>query len=181
MLEDLAGQYVNQTEDRLRGIFFSITVAGAVAAAIFHKSDAELRRATYFAYSGLLAYIAAASKIVWLGFIPAMTEGFLRVLMLVDVGVTLGLGYGLAIIAMARSRDAYGHARMAFLAFIPIANLWLLLAPSKSEVSARRWPTIPLLTGSIGVLTGVVLVIAAASLSVFIEAGIARRVALHQF
>ncbi len=122
MLEDIAIQYVSQTEDSLRLISYVITIAGAVAAATFHKSSAELRRAPYFAYSGLLFFIAAASQLVWFGSISAMTGGFLWVLTLMDVIVGLGVGYAIGIIAMARSRDAFGHARMAALAFIPIAN-----------------------------------------------------------
>ncbi|RXV60101.1 hypothetical protein C6W92_14150 [Roseovarius sp. A46] len=177
MFEDLAIQYVSQTEDSLRLIAYGIIIAGAIVAAIFHKSTAELRRVPYFAYSGLLFFVAAASQLVWLGSIPAMTGGFLWLLMLVDVVVRLGVGYAFGIIAMARSRDAYGHARVAFLAFIPIANFWLLLTPSKNEVSANRAPTIPLLTGTLGVLTGFVLLFASVALSAFIQVETNRMVA----
>lgn len=97
--------------------------------------------------------------------------------MLVDVVVGLGLGYAFGIIAMARSRDAYGRARMAVLAFIPIANFWLLLTPSKNDVSSNRAPTIPLLTGALGVLTGFVLLFAAVALSAFIQMETNRMVA----
>jgi hypothetical protein len=106
-----------------------------------------------------------------------MTGGFLWVFMLVDVVVGLGVGYAFAIIAMARSRDAYGHGRMAVLAFIPIANFWLLLTPSKSNVSANRSPTIPLLTGALGVLTGFVLLVAGVALGAFIQVETNRMVA----
>jgi len=70
---------------------------------------------------------------------------------------------------MARSRDAYGHGRMAALAFIPLANLWLLLTPSKNTMSANRTPTIPLLTGGLGVFSGFVVLMAAVAVTVFIE------------
>lgn len=169
MLEEIAIQYVNQTEDRLRLISYGITIAGAVVAAIFHKSNAELRRAPYFAYSGLLFFIAAASQLIWFGSISAMIGGFLWIFMLVDVVVGLGVGYAFGIIAMARSRDGFGHARRAVLAFIPIANFWLLLTPSKGDVSANRAPTIPLLTGGLGVLTGFVLLFAGVALGTFIQ------------
>lgn len=177
MLEDTAILYVSQTEDSLRLISFGITIAGAIVAAVFHTSSAELRRAPYFGYSGLLFFIAAASQLVWFGSIPAMTGGFLWVFMLVDVIVGLGVGYAFGIIAMARSRDAYGHARMAVLAFIPIANFWLLLTPSKNDVSANRAPTIPLLTGALGVLTGFVLLVAGGALGAFIQVETNRMVA----
>ncbi len=177
MFEDLAIQYVHQTEGSLRLISYGIIIAGALVAAVFQRSTTELRRAPYFAYVGLLFLIATASQIVWFGSIPAMTGGFLWVFMLVDVVAGLGVGYALAIIAMARSRDAYGHARMAALAFIPIANFWLLLTPSKNEVSANRTPTIPLLTGYLGVLTGFVLLFTSAAMGAFIQVETNRMVA----
>ncbi|MEM9524018.1 MAG: hypothetical protein AAF982_08495 [Pseudomonadota bacterium] len=177
MIEEIAIQYAGQAEDSLRSISYGIAIAGAIAAAIFHKSIAELRRAPYFAYSGMLLFMAASAQFVWFGWIQAMTGGFLWVFMLVDVFVGLGVGYALGIIAMARSRDAYGHARMAFLAFIPLANFWLLLTPSKNDISANRAPTIPLLTDSLGVLTGFVLLVAGAALGAFIQMETNRMVA----
>ncbi|MFZ5965328.1 hypothetical protein ACOXXX_20485 [Thalassococcus sp. BH17M4-6] len=177
MLEEIAIQYVNQTEDSLRLISYGITITGAFFAAIFHKSSAELRRAPYFAYSGLLFFVMAASQLVWLNSIPAMAGGYLWAFMLVDVVIGLCVGYALGIIAMARSRDAYGHARMGVLAFIPIANFWLLLTPSKSDVSANRAPTIPLLTGALGVLTGFVLLFAGVALGALIQVETNRMVA----
>lgn len=169
MIEKIAIQYVSMTDENLRLISCGITIAGAIVAASFHKSATELRRAPYFAYSGLIFFIIAASQLVWLGSIPAITGGFLWALMSVDIIVGLGAGYAFGTIAMARSRDAYGHARMAVLAFIPLANFWLLLTPSKNEVSANRVPTISLLTGALGVMTGFVLLIAGAALGAFIR------------
>lgn len=177
MLEEIAIQYISQTEESIHLLSFGITIAGAVLSAIFHKSDLELRRAPYFAYTGILLFISAVSQFVWLGSVQAITGGFLWVFMLVDVVVGLATGYGFGIIAMARSRDAYGHARLAALSFIPIANFWLLLTPSKTELSAKRAPTIPLLTGSVGVLTGFVLLVASMGLSGLIQVETERIVA----
>ena len=106
-----------------------------------------------------------------------MIGGFLWVLVLVDVVVGLAVGYAIAMTAMARSRDAYGHARMAFLAFIPLANFWLLLAPTKNDLSPNSAPTIPLLTGALGVLTGFALLVAGIALGAFIQVETNRMVA----
>lgn len=169
MLEQIALSYINQSVDILRLTSYGFCVIGAIIAGVFYKSSSELKRAPYFAYSGLFFFIAAASQIVWLSSIPALTGGFVWIFMLVDIFAALGIGFAIGIIAMARSRDAYGHARMAALAFIPIANFWLLLTPSRKELSANRVPTIPLLTGIFGVLTGFVLLIAGVVLSAFIQ------------
>lgn len=169
MLEEIALQYVNQSEDGLRLIGYGIVVVGAVLAGLTNKHRNELARAPYFAYSGLLFFVTSAAQLVWLGSVPAMTGGYLWVFMLVDVMVSLASGYGIGVVAMARSRDAYGHGRFAVLAFIPLANFWLLLTPSKTDLSANRTPTIPLLTGGLGVVTGFVLLFAGIGLASFIR------------
>ena len=169
MLEEIALQYVNQSEDNLRLIGYGLAIAGAVLAGLTHRSSNEFARAPYFAYSGLLFFVSVVAQLVWLGSIPAMIGGYLWVFMLVDVLVGLAVGYGFGVIAMARSRDAYGHGRLATLAFIPLANFWLLLTPSKADPSPNRAPTIPLLTGGLGVVTGFVLLIASIGLATFIR------------
>ena len=157
MLEELALQYVNQDEGDLRLIGYGFAVVGGVLAGLTHKSSHGLARAPYFACSALLVLLAVVLRLVWLGSFPAMAGGYLWVFVLVDVLVSIALGYGIGVIAMARSRDAYGHSRLAFLAFIPFANFWLLLTPSKVALSLNRTPTIPLLAGGLGVVTGFVL------------------------
>lgn len=169
MLEEIAIQYVSQPEIHLQFIPYLITIVGAIVAAISNKSAVALRRSPYFAYSAILFFLAAVAQLVWLNSNSAILGGFLWVLMITDVIVRLAAGYTLGIIAMARSRDAYGHARRAFLAFIPIANLWLLLTHSRDDVSAVRASTMPLLTGRLGVLTGCALFIAGTALGSFVR------------
>ena len=62
-----------------------------------------------------------------------------------------------------------GTLAWRFLAFIPIANLWLLVARSKNEMSANRVPTIRLLSGGLGVLTGFCLLAAAGGVNVYLK------------
>lgn len=169
MLEEVALQYVNQSEDSLKLIGYGLAVVGGVIAGLTHHSTSELPRAPYFAYSGMLFLATAAAQLVWLGSIPATSGGYLWAFMLVDVLVGVAVGYATGVIAMARSRDAYGHGGMAALAFIPLANFWLLLTPSKNGVSVNRAPTIPLLTGGLGVLSGFAMLIAAVALVTFIK------------
>ena len=90
-------------------------------------------------------------------------------LIAISLAAAIAGGYFACLLAMARSRDAYGHARMAFLAFIPIANFWLLVTRSKNEMSANRAPTTPLLSGGLGVLTGFCLLAAAGGVNVYFK------------
>lgn len=180
MFEDIAIQYANQSEDQFRLIAYGLVICGAVVAGLFHKSRDELQRAPYFVYSGLLFLLLSASRLVWLGAVPALTGGYLWVLMTSDVVSSLAVGYGLGVIATARSRDAAGHGRLAALAFIPLANLWLYVAASKKQQSANRVPTIPLISGGLGAATGFVLLIASLFLGGCIRAETARLAAEAQ-
>lgn len=67
------------------------------------------------------------------------------------------VGYFYGILALARSRDAFGHSGYAFLALIPIANFVLLLKDSRKFFSPNRIPTINLLSGKEGVVSGLVI------------------------
>jgi hypothetical protein len=169
MLEDIALQYVNQSASTLNAIGYSLAILGGVVAGIVNKSRTEIARAPYFAYSALIALLVSATAVVWLNSQPAMAGGYLWILMTISMGATAVGGFFYGKLAMARSRDAYGHGRMASLAFIPLANLWLLVTASKNAMSTNRAPTIPLLTGRLGVVSGFVMLIAAKALGAFVD------------
>ena len=174
MLEDIAIQYINQSENALRLIHYGIVIAGGVIAGLAHESETEMSRAPYLAYAGLFFFGVRATQLVWFGSMLAMDGGYLWVFMLIDVAVSLAFGYAIGVIAKARSRDAYGHARMAFLAFVPIAAFWLFFTPPKKAVSLQRVPTTRLFSGKLGVLTGVVLLVAGVVLATFIRIELTR-------
>jgi hypothetical protein len=169
MLEEVAFQFVNQSETDLRAISYGLVILGAIISGIVNKSNAELARAPYFAYLALIFLSMSAIEVVWLQSFSAMSGGYLWVLMVVSLSAKIIGGFYFGKVAIARSRDAYGHGRMAALAFIPIANFWLLLMPSKNAVSANRAPTIPVLSGGLGVFSGFVMLVAAAALTAYIE------------
>ncbi len=176
MLEDIAIQYISQTEGNLKTIAVCISIFGGILAGIFHRSNAELDRGAYFAFSGLLFFASAVEQLVWLGSIPALSGGYLWSFMLSDVLVGLAVGYGYCVIAMARSKAAYGNRRAAALAFIPIGNLWLLFTPTKNDASAHRTPTLSIFTGGMGVFSGFVMFGIAAGLLSFIQIEIEQRI-----
>lgn len=170
MLDTIAIQFINQSEDSLRAIDFGLILIGAIIAAVSSQSKVELARVPYFALSALIFFLVSVVQIVWLQPRLALAGGYLWVLVLISMVASVAGGFFLCRIAMARSRDAYGYGRRAFLAFIPIANFWLLLTPSKNALSGYRAPTIPMLRGGLGALTGCVLMAAAIGVAAYIEA-----------
>ena len=170
MLEDLAVKFVVESDESFGLIGYGLIVAGAIIAAVTARSEAEIARAPYFAYSAVIAFAVSAVQIVWLLTAPAVTGGYLSLIVAVWFSAHVVAGYFFCDIAMARSRDAYGHARMGFLAFIPIANFWLLFTSSRNKMSANRAPTIPLLSGGLGVLTGFVALAATGGVNAYLGA-----------
>jgi hypothetical protein len=178
MLEDLALQYYSEvSEDDMRLIGYGLAILGAVIGGLTYRSTTEIRRAHYFALSGLIFLCVAVVMFGGMALIvQALVGGYFWVIVAAEMLATVAGGFFFARIAADRSRDAYGHGRMAALAFIPLANFWLLLTPSKTENSANRAPMIPLLTGGLGVLSGFVLLGACIGLSAYAQVDGMRRV-----
>ncbi len=93
-----------------------------------------------------LAALKAAEAVAW-KVAPRLA------LFLIAVAFIGGASAGRA--AAARSRAAFGHGRAAPLAFIPIANLWLLFKPSRIAVA----PRFGLTRGEEGAVFGLILLV----------------------
>ena len=141
MLEDLAYSFISLPERVQNAAATGLFVLGAVLAGATVRSAEKMGRATYFVAHAGIYFAARAFRVHWLLTADAYVGGFLWALFLLEGVVYLGVGYFYAKIAMARSRDAFGHGRMAMLAFVPLANFWLMFAPPKqppaSEPSAE--------------------------------------------
>ena len=161
---------LNKDEGTLSSIGVGIAFLGFIAALVVQsRSKSELQRAPYFAFSALLYLLSSALLFAWL-FIPqAMTLSILWVLVFCVFLIIAVIGYGYGVIALARSRDAFGHGRYAILAFIPLAGLVLLGKPSKNAMSLNRIPTIQLLSGGLGVLLGIAMFVVSYVLSDWAE------------
>ncbi len=177
MLEDLALQYSELPEDQMNAISFGLVILGGLIGGLTYQSAAEIRRAHYFALLGLIFLSVSLVTFGGMAFIvQALVGGFFWVVVGAEMLASVVAGFYFGRIAADRSRDAYGHGRMAVLAFIPLANFWLLLTPSKVQTSANRSPTIPLVTGGMGVLSGFVLLAAGVSVSAYAQVEGTRRV-----
>lgn len=169
MLEDLANSYLFRSEGNVDILYYGAFFIGTLGTWIFYKSAAELRRAPYFAITSILVLASAARGIIWVGSPSLIFEGFLWAILAIEmcIGLVIGIIYGS--LSAARSRDAFGHGKMSFLALIPLGNLWLMLARSKLERSDNRVISHPLFTGSTGVGTGFALIFATVLLNGYIR------------
>ncbi len=113
-----------------------ITLGGVIAALVLPTPAEPLRRSTYFYLSSLALFLLSAAQLVWFLYVPALRLGASFLLMLTDFASCLAFGAYSAQIARARSLDAYGHGRHAWMAFVPLANLWLLFKSPLQPVEA---------------------------------------------
>ena len=167
-LENFAFGYVVFAED-VEAYNILIILVAALCIGMVKTVDYRMQRGTYFLNTALIIFATSLTQLMWFLAAPATANGFLSVLVLLDIAVWIISAYALVVITKARSNDAYGHARYAALGFIPIANLWLLFTPSKDEFTLKLSP---FLTGGAAVALGLVLSIAGRGIGIGIEKSI---------
>ena len=127
MLEDFAISFTNQSEATLMAWGIGLSLLGfALALRMRRNSQWSLQRVPYFlAFAGILV-LSSALPLAWMATFEAMKHGFLWLLV---ASIFLGIaafGYIYGVISHARSVSGYGDGGSAWMAFVPIANLFLL-------------------------------------------------------
>ena len=153
MLEEFATNYVIEAPERTVGYMLGLMLVGGLASAFYPKSsDSTLTRAPYVFYFGLAYFLVSLVDLPSAKTPQAIETGTAWILVLTSALGDFAFGFFMGRLAAARSRDAYGHAGAAVLAFIPFANLWLYFVRSKGESAARK--PIWVMRGFVGVLAG---------------------------
>jgi hypothetical protein len=91
----------------------------------------QLERSTYLFGQASVYLGASILYLLWAEALVASRGQYQILLLVFDLLISASIAYSLIILAKARSNDAYGHSNWAFLAFIAIANLWLVIVGSK--------------------------------------------------
>lgn len=128
-------------ETQITGLIFACMAIGGVLAFLAIDVQTSIRRSTYFlAVSGLYLAMVLGS-FVW-PFIPAAAEAnMIWVLVTGFFTYCTALGAACITVAGARSRDIQGDRGKAYLALIPIANLYLhFKGPKLDSIPAPRPP-----------------------------------------
>jgi hypothetical protein len=154
-LEELAVKFVIFGPYQLFFYCLIPFLVGGFAAIFIPKPDLRLARGAYVFASGLVYFVSTLSYISWARAAEAIMAGRAWILMLDSVGSSFVLGIVIALLATARSYDARGHGDAAFMAFIPVANIFLFFARSKDKHSSTVLPW--LVRGFAGVALGVAL------------------------
>ena len=157
MLEDFAISFTNQSEAALMAWDIGLSLLGFVLALRMRRnSQWSLRRVPYFlAFAGIFVLSSAFLPLAWMATFEAMKHG---VLWLLVASIFLGgvaYGYVYGVISHARSVSGYGDGGSAWMAFVPIANLFLLF---KAPIQKDETTSAARMAGNfVGVVLGLVL------------------------
>lgn len=133
MTEELAIEFILRAEWQIWAVAFVLAVLGGAMSALLFISNVRMTRAAYFLGNCVVLLVAALSKMLLVPTQGAFEKGHLGAWLVLWGLVQGGCGFALWRLALARSRHAVGHCGLAALAFIPLANLWLMIAPAQEE------------------------------------------------
>lgn len=134
-MEVIAHKYLAMSEAEASALIYLLIAIGFLLA-LYAVPDRgrRLHRMPYFLLSCVAYLLGILIALPSQYTVDALLNGvFWVVLTVVHVGALL-FGLYIGKIAVARGRDAYGNTISAFMAVIPLANLWLLFKPSLSDV-----------------------------------------------
>lgn len=137
MLEGLTITVFQMGHDAFLGLNYVVVLLGAGMAALFLRAPkAPLARSWYYCYTSITLFLLAALGFVWVLYGPLVKLGVSFLVLLVSALAALAMGVFLAQINRARSLDAFGHGRRAWMGFVPPFNLVLLFQKSADAVGA---------------------------------------------
>ena len=139
MLEVLTFNYGMLPQAAMLLVRFVTMLVGAVLAALLLGTPTEpLSRSHYFLRICIATALLTAAQLSWLFHAQSLRAGVSWLMMASDFAAGLAFGAYQFRIAQQRSLDAYGHYGRAWLAFVPIANLFLVFQPSQNPGAAPR-------------------------------------------
>ena len=99
------------------------------------KIEFRMSRSAYFLSTALLIFGCVEVDQLFTLLLPyIVAHGYAALTVILETCIWFMSAYALVVIGKARSNDAYGHARYAILAFIPVVNFMLCVAePQKAK------------------------------------------------
>ncbi|MEP1536765.1 MAG: hypothetical protein ABJQ34_05665 [Paracoccaceae bacterium] len=114
-------------------VLLATMVTGAVLASRLLTVDFKFRRVTYFWSMQLLIFAFAVLQIATVFVTQAVHYGLFVPFCLLIASTYLLLGAGIYFGSAARSNHMSGEATFAWIAFVPLANLWLVFKSGETN------------------------------------------------
>jgi len=141
---------------------FGLIVLGAVLGAVFLTVKRSFRRVHYLWWIATATIVFSLSQIGWLTVGIAAEVGMMTPMVILLIISSLMFGMAVYYCSAARAININGSPRMAWLAFVPLANLWLLLkAPQEEQgvMGVSGGPKVSKLSNTILILGALFLVL----------------------
>lgn len=178
-LNGLAFDYM-AAHEQMPLLGYAMLVPGFVCALLIPNRGRRIARGPHWLAVLALAFALNIQQFVWFAMPAAVQSDVFWLLPGADIVTSLVVGGLLALLAKARSRDAFGHTGWAFLQLLPPFTLFLLLASSRplpeGPAPQRLLAGWELSSGSIAAC-GIALIIANKGMASWQEASITQTVA----
>lgn len=133
MLNDFALDFIIRNDHQLWSGSLYLGMVGGALSALLSRQTGLMTRAPYFLGNAIIVFVAALSMALLIPSAATVEGETTWLFVLCWALVQAACGFFLWRLAMARSRDAYGHAKAAMIAFVPLVNVWLMAVPSREE------------------------------------------------
>jgi hypothetical protein len=137
---DIALDFLFLTEYMPLLVALALFLSGGVAGAFIFSVKAGFGRDAYFCFLASLNFAFMLFHLGWRVFLSADEASILSGLVYINAAVIFFLGAGLYYGSAARSNDIGGGVGLAWLGFVPIANLWLVFRIGAAGTGHGRQP-----------------------------------------
>lgn len=152
MLEEFALNLLSRTEGELMALGLLLSVAGFVVSLLFRRgATLSLRRVPYFIWTAAVFGLVSALPLAWLLTFEASRNGILWLLVSIVFGGVFASGIAYGVLGHARSVNAYGNGRSAWMAIVPFVNLVLFF---KRPLDWTKGTWGKLVANALGILFG---------------------------
>ena len=116
-------------------IAYGLIILGGVIGSLIFTVRSSLRRVAYFCWFAVLYFLLIVSQMILVAMPTAADGGYLSALIIVAFSLSFVYGAALYYISTARSNHIGEGANNVWLAFVPIANLWLFFKRGGQDTS----------------------------------------------
>lgn len=115
--------------EAIPALLIPLVIIGGLIAWATHKGGGRLPRWSYFILTASISLAGVITGLISMLLPEAISTGNVGWIIAAEIGVAVICGYLLAVWSKARSLDAYGTPAKAWMGFVPLVNIWLMLKP----------------------------------------------------
>ena len=136
-MDSFFSQFLLLSEGTITLTAYGLLILGGFICSRLVTVAYEARRVVYLWQTTGIVAVLTLSGFTWILAGAAAEAGMLSVLIIANLSIYLAAGAGFYVASAARSNDISGSTNKAWLGFVPLAVLYLLLAPTQIPAHQR--------------------------------------------